>query len=53
VAVGPAAYTAQAFIIFGSQAEVILPPGFLGVTTVPVGYIWKAMGELLASFYGF
>ncbi|KAI1623864.1 voltage-dependent anion channel [Exophiala viscosa] len=44
VAVGPAAYTCSALIILGSQAQVILPPGFLGITTVPVGDICKAVG---------
>ncbi|ETI27263.1 hypothetical protein G647_09946 [Cladophialophora carrionii CBS 160.54] len=44
VAVGPAAYTSQALINLGSQAQVILPSGFLGITTIPVGDIWKAVG---------
>jgi len=50
VAVGPAAYTANAMIILGSQAQVILPPGFLGITTIPVGDIWKAMGVAVGIF---
>ncbi|KAK5079340.1 hypothetical protein LTR64_002237 [Lithohypha guttulata] len=50
VAVGPAAYTANAMIILGSQAQVILPPGFLGITTIPVGDIWKALGVAIGIF---
>jgi len=50
VAVGPAAYTANAMVILGSQAQVILPPGFLGITTIPVGDIWKAMGVAVGIF---
>lgn len=44
VAVGPVAYTSNALVNLGSQAQVILPPGFLGITTIPVGDIWKAIG---------
>ncbi|KAK5943136.1 hypothetical protein PMZ80_004142 [Knufia obscura] len=50
VAVGPAAYTANAMIILGSQAQGILPPGFLGITIIPVGDIWKAMGVAVGIF---
>ncbi|KIV81189.1 hypothetical protein PV11_08626 [Exophiala sideris] len=50
VAVGPAAYTCNALIVLGSQAQVILPPGFLGITTVPVGDICKAVGAIAGIF---
>lgn len=50
VAVGPAAYTSNALVNLGSQAQVILPPGFLGITTIPVGDIWKAVGVAAGIF---
>lgn len=50
VAVGPVAYTSNAFVSLGSQAQVILPPGFLGITTIPVGDIWKAIGVGIGIF---
>lgn len=49
-AVGPVAYTSNALVSLGSQAQVILPPGFLGITTIPVGDIWKAMGVGVGIF---
>ncbi|KAJ9496263.1 hypothetical protein H2202_008221 [Exophiala xenobiotica] len=53
VAVGPAAYTSYALISLGSQAQGILPPGFLGITTIPVGDIWKAVGVAAGLFLWF
>lgn len=50
VAVGPAAYTSNALVSLGSQAQVILPPGYLGITTIPVGDIWKAVGVAAGIF---
>lgn len=44
VAVGPAAYTSNALVQLGSQAKKYLPPGFLGVSSIPVGDVWKAVG---------
>lgn len=50
VAVGPAAYTSSALVTLGTQAQVILPPGFLGITTIPVGDLWKAFGIAAGIF---
>ena len=44
VAVGPAAYTANALVELGYQARRQLPPDYLGITSVPVGDIWYAIG---------
>ena len=43
----------EALILLGSQAQVILPPGFLGITTIPVGDIWKAVGVVAGIFLWF
>ncbi|KAF2648806.1 C4-dicarboxylate transporter/malic acid transport protein-like protein [Lophiostoma macrostomum CBS 122681] len=44
VAVGPAAYTANTLVALGVQAPKYIPPEFLGITSIPVGDIWKAIG---------
>jgi len=44
VAVGPAAYTANAFIALAYQAPSTLPANFLGMTVAPCGELWKAFG---------
>ncbi|KAK7521529.1 voltage-dependent anion channel [Phyllosticta citriasiana] len=45
VAVGPAAYTANALVSLGMKAPEILPPDYLGITSgIPAGEIWRAVG---------
>ncbi|KAF2107306.1 voltage-dependent anion channel [Lophiotrema nucula] len=44
VAVGPAAYTANTLVALAMQAPKIIPPNFLGITSVPVGDLGKAFG---------
>lgn len=44
VAVGPAAYTSNALTALGVQAQSVLPAGFLGLTAIPAGDVWKAFG---------
>jgi C4-dicarboxylate transporter/malic acid transport protein len=50
VAVGPAAYTANAFVALGMQAPKHVPDDFLGITSVPVGDIFKAVGVIAGIF---
>ncbi|KAJ4397679.1 hypothetical protein N0V93_001912 [Gnomoniopsis smithogilvyi] len=51
VAVGPAAYTSYTLVSLGIQAENVLPDGFLGITRIPVGDVWKAVGVPAGSFF--
>ena len=44
VAVGPAAYTSNTLVVLGMQAPKVLPANFLGITSVPIGDLWKAIG---------
>ena len=44
VAVGPAAYTASTLVVLASQAPHVIPEHFLGITSIPVGDVWKAFG---------
>lgn len=50
VAVGPAAYTANTFVSLGMQAPRHVPKDFLGITSVPVGDIFKAFGVIAGIF---
>jgi tellurite resistance protein TehA-like permease len=50
VAVGPAAYTANACVALGMQAPKHVPDDLLGITSVPVGDIFKAMGLIIGIF---
>ncbi|KAF1838180.1 hypothetical protein BDW02DRAFT_489559 [Decorospora gaudefroyi] len=50
IAVGPAAYTANAFIALGMQAPKHVPEDFLGITSFPVGDAFKAFGVLAGIF---
>jgi tellurite resistance protein TehA-like permease len=50
VAVGPAAYTANTFVALGMYAPKHIPENFLGITSVPVGDIFKAMGVAAGIF---
>jgi len=51
VAVGPAAYTANALVELGYQARHQLPEDYLGITSVPVGDIWYAIGVPAGIFF--
>ncbi|KAF1943904.1 hypothetical protein EJ02DRAFT_452942 [Clathrospora elynae] len=50
VAVGPAAYTASACVVLGMHAPTHVPEDFLGITSFPVGDLFKAFGFVLAIF---
>ena len=50
VAVGPAAYTANAFVALGMQAPTQVPDDFLGITSVPAGDIIKVFGVTAGIF---
>lgn len=50
VAVGPAAYTSTTLVQLGVQAQSVLPNGFLGITSVPTGDLWKAVGVPIGIF---
>ena len=39
-----AAYTANTLVALGEQAGHIFPPDYLGITSVPVADVWKAIG---------
>lgn len=43
VAVGPAAYTANTFVVLGMQAPKHIPKGFLDIDSVPVGDVFKVV----------
>jgi C4-dicarboxylate transporter/malic acid transport protein len=50
VAVGPAAYTANTFVALAMYAPKHIPDDFLGITSVPVGDIFKALGVAAGIF---
>ncbi|KAL5115334.1 hypothetical protein ACEQ8H_006779 [Pleosporales sp. CAS-2024a] len=50
IAVGPAAYTANTLIALGMTAQKQIPDDFLGITSVPVGDIFKAVGIAAGIF---
>ncbi|KAJ4374879.1 hypothetical protein N0V83_001957 [Neocucurbitaria cava] len=50
VAVGPAAYTANTFVALGMQAPKHVPHNFLGITSFPVGDLFKAFGVIAGIF---
>jgi len=50
VAVGPAAYTANACIALGLQAPKHVPENLLGITSFPVGDAFKAFGFIMGVF---
>lgn len=50
VAVGPAAYTANALVALGMQAPTHVPDNFLGIASVPAGDILKVFGVVAGIF---
>lgn len=38
------AYTSNTLVAIGVQAQSVLPPGFLGITSISAGDVWKAFG---------
>jgi tellurite resistance protein TehA-like permease len=50
VAVGPAAYTANACVALGMQAPKHVPDNLLGITSFPVGDAFKAFGVIVGIF---
>ncbi|KAH3962346.1 hypothetical protein HBI38_182010 [Parastagonospora nodorum] len=50
IAVGPAAYTANTFVALAMNAPKHIPADFLGITSVPVGDIFKAVGTAAGIF---
>lgn len=49
ISVGPAGYTAAAFIALGIQSQTILPTGLMG-TTIPVGEVTRILGVTAGIF---
>ncbi|CRK11656.1 hypothetical protein BN1723_014281 [Verticillium longisporum] len=50
VSVGPAAYTCSGLVGLGKQAQNALPDGFLGVTSIDVGDVWRSCSVAAALF---
>jgi tellurite resistance protein TehA-like permease len=50
VAVGPAAYTANTLVALGMYAPKHVPDNLLGITSMPVGDIFKALGVATGIF---
>jgi C4-dicarboxylate transporter/malic acid transport protein len=50
VAVGPAAYTSNTFVSLAMQAPKHVPDNLLGITSVPVGDIFKVVGVAAGIF---
>lgn len=50
VAVGPAAYTVNTFVALGMQAPKHIPKGFLGIDSIPVGDVFKAVAVAIGVF---
>jgi C4-dicarboxylate transporter/malic acid transport protein len=50
VAVGPAAYTANTLVVLGMYAPKHVPDNLLGITSVPVGDIFKILGVATGIF---
>lgn len=45
------AYTSYTLVSLGTQAENVLPDDFLGITRIPVGDVWKAVGVPAGIFF--
>lgn len=50
VSVGPAAYTCAGLVGLGKQAQSVLPDGFLGVSSLSVGDVWRSCSVAAALF---
>ncbi|KAI7783093.1 malic acid transport protein [Diaporthe eres] len=50
VAVGPASYTVNTFVALGMQAPKHIPEGFLGIHSIPVGDVFKAVAVAVGVF---
>lgn len=50
VAVGPASYTVNTFVALGMQAPKHIPKGFLGIDSIPVGDVFKAIAVVIGIF---
>lgn len=50
VAVGPAAYTTNMFVALGMQAPKHVPVDFLGITSFPIGDLFKTFGVIVGTF---
>ncbi|KAF2453126.1 malic acid transport protein [Lineolata rhizophorae] len=50
ISVGPTGYTAAALVTLGTQAQKVVPPNYLSITSVPTGDIWKAFSVPCAIF---
>ncbi|KAI1875361.1 hypothetical protein JX265_004419 [Neoarthrinium moseri] len=50
VAVGPAGYASTTLASRGMQAPIVIPPNYLGITSVPTGDLWKAFAVPAAMF---
>lgn len=45
------AYTSYTLIALASTAQKVVPEDFLGVTSIPVGDVWKAIGVPAGIFF--
>jgi tellurite resistance protein TehA-like permease len=50
VAVGPASYTVNTFVALGMQAPKHIPKGFLGIDSISVGDVFKAVAVAIGIF---
>ena len=50
VAVGPASYTANTFVVLGMQAPKHIPKGFLDIDSIPVGDVFKIVAVGVGVF---
>ncbi|KZM20182.1 uncharacterized protein EKO05_0001120 [Ascochyta rabiei] len=50
VAAGPAAYTANTFVVLGMEAPKHIPKGFLDIDSIPVGDVFKVVGITVGIF---
>lgn len=44
------AYTSNALVALATQSSSVLPAGYLGITSVPTGDLWKAFGVPVGIF---
>ncbi|KAM0552707.1 hypothetical protein ACHAPJ_007804 [Fusarium lateritium] len=50
IAVGPTAFTCAGLISLGTQAKSVIPEGFLGITSFPVGELWLGISVAAGLF---
>ncbi|KAF4950001.1 hypothetical protein FSARC_13320 [Fusarium sarcochroum] len=50
IAVGPTAFTCAGLMSLGTQAKSVIPEGFLGITSFPVGELWLGISVAAGLF---